>query len=324
MRKTYVLHSFFVPSSRFDPDSKQWKERGVGDIKILKHPTKNTYRVLLRRDQIHKIACNHLISTEMELKPMFGTETALCWFAMDHADEEAKLENLAVRFKLEETKNDFRKVFEECQEALRTAPAGSAGGGPAATSTTSGSGVETIVARPAEVSQSVAIVRSNSELTEQCDESRRYPLIHGQGEDSQDESGGEEDEEEENIMYERECTLHEVPKSGGAATSLGDVVLKIVYDDDVYGARIVAHSVDENEDDEGEEEEEGMVCNHLIAMQTTLETDGGYAWSALDFSHDPPAYRQFRATFKTPDDEQVSAGGGGCQQLDIKFARCGV
>ena len=115
-------------------------------MKILKHPKKNTFRVLLRREQIHKIACNHLISTEMELKPMFGSETAVCWFAMDYADEEAKMENLAVRFKLEETKNDFQKVFEECQESLKKKGPDAA---PAAAAL--GSGVETIIAKPAEV-----------------------------------------------------------------------------------------------------------------------------------------------------------------------------
>merc|ERR1719232_1652268 len=41
---------------RFDPDKKEWKDRGVGDIKILKHKAKNTFRVLLRREQVHKIA----------------------------------------------------------------------------------------------------------------------------------------------------------------------------------------------------------------------------------------------------------------------------
>ncbi len=88
-------------------------------MKILKHPQKNTFRVLLRREQIHKIACNHLITTDMELKPMMTTETAVTWFAMDYADEEPKLENLAVRFKLVDTLNDFKKVFEDCQAQLR-------------------------------------------------------------------------------------------------------------------------------------------------------------------------------------------------------------
>ena len=55
---------------RFDKDVKQWKERGVGDIKILHHQAKNTFRVILRREQVHKIACNHYISPDQKLEPM--------------------------------------------------------------------------------------------------------------------------------------------------------------------------------------------------------------------------------------------------------------
>ena len=104
---------------RYDTETKQWKERGVGDIKILKHPQKNTYRVLLRRDQTHKVACNHMINEVMELKPMSSSETALCWYAVDYADGDGKTEQLAVKFKLAETKNDFKSAFESAQEALR-------------------------------------------------------------------------------------------------------------------------------------------------------------------------------------------------------------
>jgi hypothetical protein len=38
---------------------------------------------------------------------------------MDFAEEELKLEHLAVRFKLEETMQEFKKVFEKCQADLR-------------------------------------------------------------------------------------------------------------------------------------------------------------------------------------------------------------
>lgn len=91
-------------------------------MKILKHKTNNTFRVLLRREQIHKIACNHRITTDMELKPMMSSETAVCWFAMDYAEDEGKVEQFAVRFKHAETKDQFKAKFEECQAELRKAP----------------------------------------------------------------------------------------------------------------------------------------------------------------------------------------------------------
>jgi len=47
------------------------------------------------------------------------------------------------------------------------------------------------------------------------------------------------------------------------------------------------------------------VCNHLIAIQTALNTRESFRkleWSALDFSRDPPAYRHFTAEF---EDEEL-------------------
>lgn len=52
------------------------------------------------------------------------------------------------------------------------------------------------------------------------------------------------------------------------------------------------------------QDEEHTVCNHLIAMQTTLNLADGFKkmqWSALDFSRDPPTYRYFSAEFEDED-----------------------
>ena len=51
---------------------------------------------------MHKIAANHRITAEMELKPLASSETAWCWYAMDFSEGhevEGSLEHLAVRFK---------------------------------------------------------------------------------------------------------------------------------------------------------------------------------------------------------------------------------
>ncbi len=51
------------------------------------------------------------------------SNTAVCYYAMDFAEETLKLEHLAVRFKLEETLREFKEVFQRCQEELRAKPA---------------------------------------------------------------------------------------------------------------------------------------------------------------------------------------------------------
>ncbi|XP_026984455.1 ranBP2-like and GRIP domain-containing protein 4 isoform X4 [Sagmatias obliquidens] len=103
---------------RWDREASQWKERGVGDMKILWHTMKNYYRVLMRRDQVLKVCANHVITKTMELKPLNVSNNALVWTASDYADGEAKVEQLAVRFKTKEMADGFKKKFEECQQNL--------------------------------------------------------------------------------------------------------------------------------------------------------------------------------------------------------------
>ena len=42
-----------------DEDGPQWKERGLGEVKLLKHKKKGTVRILMRRDKTLKICLNH-------------------------------------------------------------------------------------------------------------------------------------------------------------------------------------------------------------------------------------------------------------------------
>ncbi|NWH63820.1 RBP2 ligase, partial [Geococcyx californianus] len=103
---------------RWDRDATQWKERGVGEIKILFHTQKKYYRVLMRRDQVLKVCANHVITKEMNLVPSDTSNNALIWTATDYADGEVKVEQLAVRFKSQELANSFKRRFEECQLSL--------------------------------------------------------------------------------------------------------------------------------------------------------------------------------------------------------------
>lgn len=48
----------------------------------------------------------------------------MTWFAMDFSEDEAngRFEKLAVKFKLAETKDEFKKIFEESQKKLKDKP----------------------------------------------------------------------------------------------------------------------------------------------------------------------------------------------------------
>lgn len=44
---------------RFDAEGNQWKERGTGDVKLLKHKTTGKIRLLLRQEKTLKVCANH-------------------------------------------------------------------------------------------------------------------------------------------------------------------------------------------------------------------------------------------------------------------------
>lgn len=99
-------------------DENEWKERGVGEVKILKHSDSGRYRVLMRRDKTLKICANHYITKDMDLQPNCGSDRAWVWKADDYADEALKRETLAIRFANAENAKKFKEAFEDCQSKL--------------------------------------------------------------------------------------------------------------------------------------------------------------------------------------------------------------
>ncbi|XP_066546084.1 ran-specific GTPase-activating protein [Amia ocellicauda] len=101
-------------------DPPEWKERGTGDVKLLKHKEKGTIRLLMRRDRTLKICANHNIAPLMELRPNAGSDRAWVWNThADFADEHPKPEMLAIRFLNAENAQKFKAKFDECKEEVR-------------------------------------------------------------------------------------------------------------------------------------------------------------------------------------------------------------
>lgn len=99
---------------------KQWKERGVGELRFLKHKVTHLIRLLNRAEKTHKVIINHLairqdiLGVLEQLKTGNNTWT---WAAQDISDETPQIEKLCARFTSKEEYERFEKVFNESCEA---------------------------------------------------------------------------------------------------------------------------------------------------------------------------------------------------------------
>ena len=110
------LFSHRVKLYRFDSQTNQWKERGVGDIKILKNTTNGRARVVMKRDQILKICCNHFILPDMTLRPNMGSDKSWIWQTLsDFTKESPREEKLSVKFKHAQKAQEFKTIFDSFQ-----------------------------------------------------------------------------------------------------------------------------------------------------------------------------------------------------------------
>ena len=198
--------------------------------------------LFVNRDQIHKLACNHLLTEDMSLKPMSTSTTAWTWVAMDYSQGELIKESFAVRFKTEEQATLFKAKIEESQTALKK-------GTPAA----------------ALKSTPVHSIGPSNSFTTPVPASETSNNEEEEGEHGEEEEEDQDEEEyedvEESIMFEKRCTLSYL--EGGADKSwmlLGTGTLKIVYDDEMLCARIVV-----------EDGNEAVLCDNVIAIETQLK-----------------------------------------------------
>jgi len=102
---------------RFASESKEWKERGRGDIKILKNKNTDIIRLLMRQDKTLKVCLNHVINPLIELQSNAGSDRSWVWRSTDYADvDEPKDETFAVRFQNSEIAQKFKDEFNTARE----------------------------------------------------------------------------------------------------------------------------------------------------------------------------------------------------------------
>ncbi|MCD9643022.1 Ran-binding protein 1 b [Datura stramonium] len=104
---------------RFDKDGNQWKERGAGTVKLLKHKETGKVRLVMRQSKTLKICANHLVLPTMTVQEHAGNEKSCVWHAPDFADGELKDELFCLRFASIENCKSFMEMFQEVAESQK-------------------------------------------------------------------------------------------------------------------------------------------------------------------------------------------------------------
>ncbi|XP_043724558.1 ran-binding protein 1 homolog b-like [Telopea speciosissima] len=102
---------------RFDKDGNQWKERGAGTVKFLRHNESGKVRLVMRQSKTLKICANHLILPVMSVQEHAGNDKSCVWHATDFADGELKDELFCIRFPSVENCKTFMEMFQEIAES---------------------------------------------------------------------------------------------------------------------------------------------------------------------------------------------------------------
>ncbi|KAJ3660264.1 hypothetical protein Zmor_004720 [Zophobas morio] len=254
---------------RFDTDSKEWKERGVGQMKILHHPVNNTYRFLLRREQVHKVVLNQLIIPDLELQPMRTSDQAWVWAGYNYTDDDSALEKLAVKFKNCDLAQTFRKTVLDVIEKVKKVQSEKAAGD------------------HKEEQAEVKLIPSSIQNFGVEEVSGDEQAKEAYEEDDDDEDEDEDDDDDRTVMFMKRCTLSEEMNGEWKVLTLGD--LQVYYDPDLYAARICITN------DSGE-----MVSNTLIGVNTVMQIEkNNCVWKAVEWSSTDMRYRTLKATFSS-------------------------
>ncbi|KAJ9698721.1 hypothetical protein PVL29_007669 [Vitis rotundifolia] len=102
---------------RFDKEGNQWKERGAGNVKLLKHKESGKVRLVMRQSKTLKICANHLVLPTMSVQEHAGNDKSCVWHATDFADGELKDELFCIRFASVENCKSFMEMVQEVAES---------------------------------------------------------------------------------------------------------------------------------------------------------------------------------------------------------------
>jgi Ran-binding protein 1 len=106
--------------------NKEWKERGVGEVKLLRHKQNKKIRLVMRQDKTLKPVANFIIAEDplCNLKPHQGSDKMFFFTAYDCSEDSPSLEKLVFKFGNADNAEKFRKSFNDAKEFNKASKSG--------------------------------------------------------------------------------------------------------------------------------------------------------------------------------------------------------
>ncbi|XP_049887587.1 E3 SUMO-protein ligase RanBP2-like [Pectinophora gossypiella] len=304
---------------RYDDKTREWKERGVGEMKILYHPEKKTYRLLLRREQVHKAVLNMLIFSDMELLPMKNSDRAWTWAGRNFAENpQGEQETLAVRFKSIDLAITFQQKIIECTQKLQTVAAQPVREEKPADPVTplrlpkhlESSARADLNNKTEEQTQSKGIQRqgsagSNGEVSKNADVFKQVQFQEPEEDPGEEYAEEEEydydhnedydayynDEEEESAAY-YECVGEAVVTQGATHSTCDNAHIQVLFDQEICSPKILVTDSDTGE----------ILADLLIHTDTEFQINGNSCtWSGTDYTSNSAVDKTVTINFHDSD-----------------------
>merc|ERR1712194_120711 len=98
--------------------NKSWRERGIGEARLLRHKEHQRTRLLIRQEKTMKIIANFAVDPRITLEPNAGSDRSWVWSAFDYSENCLVETVFALRFADSDIANTFRDTFLECQKHM--------------------------------------------------------------------------------------------------------------------------------------------------------------------------------------------------------------
>jgi Ran-binding protein 1 len=104
--------------------NKTWRERGIGEARILRHNEHQRIRFLMRQEKTMKVIANHALDPRIKLEPNAGSDRSWVWSAYDFAEGELEEKVFALRFANSDVASEFKDKYEKYQKEMESLLAG--------------------------------------------------------------------------------------------------------------------------------------------------------------------------------------------------------